>query len=161
LFCNPRWRNPAALNVSTPLFDDWFQTLFEHATLSSTSKEALLHNPLAPLVDLLAQFSSAHSVLVLGKSIQLRATLFQEEGMPACSYEPHLRGHVASGQIMPPILYPTTCGFDERQGNMRYHRVPALAQQAEATQPMSQWRVTERLPSTIIKAHFFDNLQLW
>ena len=70
------WRDPERAGEQyTPIYCDYFKTLFDHATSSSTSGAALLKNPLAGLVEELDSFLQDHSHEVPKIGLQIRDSL--------------------------------------------------------------------------------------
>jgi hypothetical protein len=112
--CAVSWRDPEEKSAMQPLFADWFQTSYTHATKSTTSKAAFLSNPLSPLITLLQQYLDSHALFVPGVSLQIRDDLCHDEGMPSCVFEPHLRGEKcchANALTIRPLAFPVPAGY--------------------------------------------------
>ena len=160
------WRDPERAGEQyTPIYCDYFKTLFDHATSSSTSGAALLKNPLAGLVEELDSFLQDHSHEVPKIGLQIRDSLCGHDAA-RCGYPAHYAAGRCPGReiyAMPPLSYPTCAGYDALEDKMKYnqwHAPDGSAQQAAVADPMAD-QVVERVPSEVLLAKVDKDLAKW
>jgi hypothetical protein len=154
------YRDPEETNAYTPLFPDWFETLFNHGTASACSASALAANPLCSLVTEMRSFLLAHSHVVPGIGLQIRVAWCGAEGMPTCVFERHVHSEMGhGGTTTPPLYYPIPY-FDNVAQQLRYYRSTELCKKMKS-KPLDEWCVVNSVPLVVIARHVEENLPRW